>query len=847
MNKLQPISFLKCTIEVNPSGDSEIIDKISLVLAHCKPHIKRITLQWEDPSTCESLATVLSDVEKSEIHFNIRTPGQWREPERLLTRITRSSWFSTLIISGFDERALDDSDEYFKELSAHMHRARALGIPIRTETPINERTEPHLEDIIERACLRGATELAIRRQPGAFAGDLLAYRERYFQIFSEMETLSKEGWPLFSEDCVPLCSSTAFSHFCGAGITSCHIDGEGRVYVCPYAGDEMGNVIKTALHRIYLSPRLRRWRKNIIEECGKCPAFARCKGGCRCLGKAFGIARDPLCNPDGIAGKKQYTTQIRVARNAGIIPRFELRRGDDSCVLTGQREFLVFPGEYEELLKYLLSEPTLGEVFKRFSSDSMGIIFQLYEGGYLSLKKRQSRRIQKEEPESGKERTGPGSLINFTENLLVRVNSELKLIHRGNKVLVVHPECASWRCVNVMDFYHIQSFRESTYVSDFLKENLWMPEEVMKPMMTYYYKAGFLEINGLNYWNYPASSELIHPEPLQFIIKIQSPDSTLMDTGKAREIVQSIYRHFHKDRKIIELHMQGSGEELESWFSRFMEEIASVAPGDTGENYLHLVCSKFRGSDRFFKLLENHRSVIELEIDKTGFDIYPVAMKARDRKILLIARILAETPEKMKDLYQGLKDRGDFAVRLIPRFDYDNPYTMRDWGALFLEILEEVGERGTKNKPLLLKELDCFSRNLIARKKAHPCYRHPCGAGTQRVAFDWNGDIYPCVKMIPHEKFNCGPLSREISPGRSAQDNPALKSCLNQDVPVRCRECTWRYFCPIDCPAEKEIVWQGEKGPDRRCGFYKHLFEELCWKLDKNPEVITTLFESYMF
>jgi radical SAM protein with 4Fe4S-binding SPASM domain len=849
MKILLPISFLRCTIEVSPSPGCAIVEKTSQVLAHMIPHIRRIRLLWDDPSIFENLASLIAAIDDREIPFDICTSGRWSDSLRFLREISQSPFFSTLVFSNVDERLLDDRSDFFQNLSASMHSARSLGIPLRTETPIDEGTESCLEEIFERASLMGATEFSLRRQPGAFGDNLSHYKEKNFRIFSRLETFMKEGWSLLLDDCMPLCSSAAFSHFCGAGITTCHIDAKGRVYPCRYSSEELGNIIGSTLHHLYLAPRSRRWRKSIIDECGSCPAFAVCKGGCRHMGKALGISHDPLCDPEALPKRKEYSRQIKLSENACVLPRFEMRRGDEAWVITREHLFLVLPLEMEKFLSFLLTEPTLGDVVRSYSPDSLGTLFELYERGFLAFKKKKGRKRKAPDEEDAQgfrkgARQEP-SLINFNENLLLKLSSELRFIHKGNKVLVIHPESASWRCINAMDFYNIQYFREPTYVAEFLKEHVWMPEVLLKPMVTNFYKAGFIEINGLNFWNSPSREDPGHAMPLQFILKTDGLQREIMDLSTAKKIVEAIQRHYGNERKIIELRMEGSGEASESWLMQFLREPEIITALQESGTILSVLFSAPHVPEAVFEVLGKYAAVIEIEAEATA-DIAGTAREAREHGIMLIARLPARTPVMMRALFKGVKDTGVSAVRLEPL--YDTVIAPNEWVALYMEILQEAMDRVAEEKPLLLiKELDCLIRSLITRRRTHPCYRHPCGAGSQRVSFDWKGAVYPCVSMIPDEKFNCGPVSPDISPRDALSKNAALRSYRSTNDAIRCKECHWRHFCPINCPGERDGIRAGIKGPDPRCGLYQLLFEELCWKIDRNPTAIKKLYQSSLF
>jgi radical SAM protein with 4Fe4S-binding SPASM domain len=106
--------------------------------------------------------------------------------------------------------------------------------------------------------------------------------------------------------CTPLClmDTEKYPHI---SFTRCTTELSGRPLTVNYSGDVrfcnhsprvLGNIYSRDIGDILGDPRIKEYYAAVPEECGKCPSFQRCGGGCRAASEqvygSFAV-KDPIC------------------------------------------------------------------------------------------------------------------------------------------------------------------------------------------------------------------------------------------------------------------------------------------------------------------------------------------------------------------------------------------------------------------------------------------------------------------------------------------------------------------------------------------------------------------------
>lgn len=149
---------------------------------------------------------------------------------------------------------------------------------------------------------------------------------------------------------------------------------------------------------------------------------------------------------------------------------------------------------------------------------------------------------------------------------------------------------------------------------------------------------------------------------------------------------------------------------------------------------------------------------------------------------------------------------------------------------------EDIEKRKT-----IFRNIAYYLELLISKERTNMCYRSPCGAGNCIIAFDINGDIYPCEEMVAYKKFKIGNIFQ-----RENLANIILESESYQMLNTRlvdnlngCRICPWRHFCGGGCPSKITASGESLEYGDYYCKFLKIVLEEFAWKISHDPSLVT--------
>ena len=128
--------------------------------------------------------------------------------------------------------------------------------------------------------------------------------------------------------------------------------------------------------------------------------------------------------------------------------------------------------------------------------------------------------------------------------------------------------------------------------------------------------------------------------------------------------------------------------------------------------------------------------------------------------------------------------------------------------------------------PVRVDEIALMAENLLFRGQSRLCtFRAPCGAGTNHVAVDTNGDVYPCDNLIGYPSLRQGNML--TSDLEQILSNHQITDLINQtpDNMEPCRTCDWKRFCNAGCPAHAFAFFGTFRHRSFYCEYYQRMFE----------------------
>lgn len=144
--------------------------------------------------------------------------------------------------------------------------------------------------------------------------------------------------------------------------------------------------------------------------------------------------------------------------------------------------------------------------------------------------------------------------------------------------------------------------------------------------------------------------------------------------------------------------------------------------------------------------------------------------------------------------------------------------------------------RFTDSTKITVNPIDDIVINILNTARFDICRRNPCGAGVNLLAFDIEGDIFPCDRLLGIAAWKLGSITQIRDSACNFEDNSALKMLKErtiQNIP-RCKSCVWRNFCCGGCAARVITAGQALLSEDTLCGMYKNLYPNLAFEIFNN-------------
>ena len=139
-------------------------------------------------------------------------------------------------------------------------------------------------------------------------------------------------------------------------------------------------------------------------------------------------------------------------------------------------------------------------------------------------------------------------------------------------------------------------------------------------------------------------------------------------------------------------------------------------------------------------------------------------------------------------------------------------------------------------KTLAIDNFQALEDNLTSRNRPFMCRKYPCGAGINQLAFDLNGDIYPCDYMVGTARFKMGNVF--TTPFSELRTNAVMEELSNisfHEGSGSCGECCFLSICG-HCPSNSFFNSNVLNGPKASCQADAAVIREILINLLKNQE-----------
>jgi len=162
----------------------------------------------------------------------------------------------------------------------------------------------------------------------------------------------------------------------------------------------------------------------------------------------------------------------------------------------------------------------------------------------------------------------------------------------------------------------------------------------------------------------------------------------------------------------------------------------------------------------------------------------------------------------------------------------------RGWLEMVDEALAWCRQHG---EGLSISDVNNQINNLLSKNRPFMCYRSPCGAGNSVLGFGIDGGIHACEEMASLDMFRMANIHDEgLNLARMVESNPVLRMIQARTVDniPKCSQCHLKRFCYGGCTSKTMARFGNLMREAPMCGFYQVVFEELMWKIHDNPDMV---------
>jgi radical SAM protein with 4Fe4S-binding SPASM domain len=286
-----------------------------------------INVTGGEPTLHRDFTTIIESIDQRGIDFVVFTNGRWRDPERLIGRLSQLTHFMGFLISLHG--ASPETHEIFSgvsgsyaETAANIACATRVGLPVTTSVVITRQNLSEHEQLVDISCELGAIKVLFNRylmsanreeQPTAagLLGDMAPTRIELHTAVEHIEELRENLSSSIEIDygpCIPQCFVTSSSRGCSAGETFLVVDPWGNVKPCTDAPASCGNLLVQSVEDIWNSEAMENWRNMTSAACSSCSALAVCHGGCRAMALGSGFGHDPLMTSSFASESTQFSS-----------------------------------------------------------------------------------------------------------------------------------------------------------------------------------------------------------------------------------------------------------------------------------------------------------------------------------------------------------------------------------------------------------------------------------------------------------------------------------------------------------------------------------------------------------
>lgn len=458
---------------------------------------------------------------------------------------------------------------------------------------------------------------------------------------------------------------------------------------------------------------------------------------------------------------------------------------------------------------------------------------------------------------------------------VARAHPELYFGRRGDEVLVVEPNSASWGVFPLPAFRVIKRLKTATAIANVQYQDQMELGEFTN-LIKFLFRKNMISINGQSFWDtstmwrvqkWPHFINIHMTEACNFACKYcyarAVSKAPRMSEDMARLIVRRIIKELPREDFLVEFHggeptlnlpailaaadechkqaqltgklvrvmMQTNGSLLtKEVFQKLTDAKIQVGVSCDGPEELHNL-------NRVYYDGRGTWSSVMRGIENTGRKVGVLAVVHKPEKYVEVLDFVVKHlgMKGARVNYSSCFGRAIDAHR--DEYNQDRAeYFGHQWLKMTDYALDYQRSTGTQ---LTIADMDTYITNIVSKARPHMCNRTPCGLGNSLLTFNHKGDIYICDELCNNDKFKMGNMADPQNLAEVMEESPVVAEAQSRSVETipKCSTCTWRHFHGGGCSSKTYDYYGTIFREDPMCHFYPIVYEELMWKIHKNPEL----------
>jgi len=445
----------------------------------------------------------------------------------------------------------------------------------------------------------------------------------------------------------------------------------------------------------------------------------------------------------------------------------------------------------------------------------------------------------------------------------------------GNKILLLNTSVSNpWAIINVSEKGIIEYLKKRVTFKEINDKFKNYERQSLKDFLTYLYDSGILKVSGNSKFGNKLSIDRSFTSVVIKVTKLcnlkclycYSPkeignEVSIMDYGTLRKIIVS-FEDIQSNLPKFILH---GGEPLLRF--DYIEKIYKELNKGSLKNRIdfNIQSNGTIMPTKVLKFLKNNQPNVSFGFSMDGYpeindkirlegkDIGPSSQILKNLKSLqknkifpgVLVVLSSKNLHHIEEIFDFFIEHGITSFSTLPFFpsgrgkqQTELSIKPQDYFVAMQKLFYKIYKHNLKNKKRAMERtISTLLRHILTPFRDYMCMRMPCGAGLNTLAFDCNGDVYPCDDFLGQDKFLLGNIRESNLHKILSNSKPQIAPLTERSFSsVGCKDCAWQGICGGGCPGTNLAFYNTLNHKDYFCEFKKK-FINFLFELIANEKI----------